>query len=124
MTATRENVLAAIVKYVEEHKRRAPAPEIALIVNDTLPNVKLVIQELVTAGSINTSRGRNGGILPADVTLDRPVKVAKVKTAKAEVQAENTVDATEGVSDDVAEQFAALVAKLEADEITEMNVAV
>ena len=107
MAATRENVLAAIVQYVESNKRRAPAAEIAVIVGDTLPNVKLMIGELVTAGSITSSRGRNGGALPGGVTLEKKAAVAKVESETAE---EPQID------NDVAAQFAALVAKMEEDE--------
>lgn len=103
MAATRENVLSAIVEYVETHKRRAPAKAIAEIVGDTLPNVQGIIKALVADGSINSSRGRNGGALPPGVTLDKPAKVAKALT-EADPQP---------VSDEaVADQFAALMEQL------------
>lgn len=95
MAATRENVLAAIVEYVETNKRRAPAKAIAEVVGDKLPVVQGIIKELVAAGSIESSRGRNGGARPAGV--DAVIE-----------QHEQT--------DDVAAQFAALVERLEADE--------
>lgn len=107
MAATRENVLAAIVEYVEKNKRRAPAKDIAEVVSDTLPNVQAIIKTLVTEGSINSSRGRNGGALPDGVTLDKKAKAAKAKVEAA--SAEPTVD------DTVANDFAALLAKLESE---------
>jgi hypothetical protein len=104
MAATRENVLAAISKFVEENKRRAPATHVALEVQDTLPNVQAIIKELVTEGAITSSRGRNGGALPDGVVLEKKAKAAKPKAEKVEA-----------VDDDTADQFAALMAKLEAD---------
>ena len=110
MAATRENVLAAIVSYVENNKRRAPAKEIAVVVGDTLPNVQAIIKTLVTEGAINSSRGRNGGALPDGVTLQKADKPAKVAAAIVEA------DPQPAVSEDTAEQFAALMAQLQADE--------
>lgn len=110
MAATRENVLAAIVQYVEDHKRRAPAKEIASIVGDTLPNVQSIIKQLVTDGQINSSRGRNGGALPPGVTLDKPQKVGKVAKAVKEADPQPASD------DAMADQFAALMEQLHADE--------
>lgn len=110
MAATRENVLAAIVEYVETHKRRAPAKDIAAVVNDNLPNVQAIIKTLVTEGSINSSRGRNGGALPDGVTLEK-----KAKVAKAKVEATPAVEVASPQEDDTADQFAALLAKLEQD---------
>lgn len=107
MAATRENVLAAISQYVETHKRRAPSAEVAVIVGDTLPNVKLIIQQLVEAGSITSSRGRNGGALPDGMSLDKKAKPAKAKSEE-----------TASSESDLANQFAQLIEKLEqSDEI-------
>ena len=111
MAATRENVLAAIVQFVENNKRRAPASEIALAVADTLPNVQAIIKTLVSEGSITSSRGRNGGALPDGVTLEKKVKIAKGK-----IEATPAADAAaESSDDDTADQFAALMAKLDAE---------
>jgi len=110
MAATRENVLAAIAQYVQENKRRAPAKDIALMVNDKLPVVQGLIKALVEEGSINSSRGRNGGALPDGVTLERAAKVAKAIVESA------PQPATEAVSEDVTDQFAALMQQLESDE--------
>lgn len=110
MAATRENVLAAIAQYVETNKRRAPAYMIASMVSDTVPNVQAIIKTLVTEGSINSSRGRNGGALPDGVTLERAAKVAKAIVESA------PQPATEAVSEDVTDQFAALMQQLESDE--------
>ena len=96
MAATRENVLAAIVQYVEDNKRRAPAKAIADIVGDTIPNVKAIVKALVEEGSIESSRGRNGGAKPVVNTGEAAAEVAEASP-----------------SDDVAAQFAALVAQLE-----------
>lgn len=111
MAATRENVLAAIVKYVEDNKRKAPAPAIALEVGDTLPNVQAIIKTLVTEGVLTSSRGRNGGALPDGVVLEKKAKASKPKAVKVEGATEAPADNSE-----VADQFAALMAKLEADE--------
>lgn len=111
MAATRENVLAAIVEYVETNKRRAPAKDIAVTVSDTLPNVQAIIKTLVTEGSINSSRGRNGGALPDGVTLDKKAAKSKVEA----VPAADVAEASTVAEDDTADQFAALLAKLDAD---------
>ena len=66
MAATRENVLAAINEYFTNNKRRAPAKAIADMVGDNLINTKAVIKALVDDGTVNSSRGRNGGAKPAD----------------------------------------------------------
>lgn len=109
MGATRENVLAAIVEYVETHKRRAPAFAIATAVGDTVPNVQAIVKTLVIEGAITASRGRNGGALPDGVVLEKKAPAPKAK----KVAAEETPPAQE---DDTASQFAALMAQLEADE--------
>ena len=115
MGATRENVLAAIVSYVHENQRRAPAKDIAVTVNDTLPNVQAIIKTLVVEGSINSSRGRNGGALPDGVALEKKVKAAKAKANVSEAPL-----ATDNAPvDDTAEQFAALMAQLEQDEASQ-----
>ena len=96
MAATRENVLAAIVSYVEDNKRRAPAKAIADMVGDKLPVVQGIIKELVTSGSIESSRGRNGGAKPAGGTIEKAADEAPV-------------------NEDVAAQFAALVEQMESE---------
>ena len=98
MAATRENVLAAIVQYVETNKRRAPTEDIALAVGDRLSNVRPIIKALIADGTIESSRGRNGGSKPAS---------AKPEDAQSDEQAP--------VSDDIAAQFAALVQQIEED---------
>lgn len=108
MAATRENVLAAIVEYVESNKRRAPAKDIAAKVSDTIPNVQAIIKTLVTEGAINSSRGRNGGALPDGVTLEKKPKAAKPKVEVAGATPEPAGD------DDTASEFAALLAQMEA----------
>jgi DNA-binding IscR family transcriptional regulator len=102
MAATRENVLAAIVEYVEKNGRRAPAKAIASMVEDKLPVVQGIMKALVTDGSIESSRGRNGGAKPV------------AATAAAEVASDE--------QSDIAAQFAALVQQLDADD--EQQVAV
>lgn len=105
MAATRENVLSAIVEYVENNKRRAPAKAIAEIVGDTLPNVQAIVKALVQEGAIESSRGRNGGAKPVVNTGEAQATTEVVETEVVEA----------GPSDDVAAQFAALVAQLEGD---------
>lgn len=118
MSATRENVLAAIVEYVETNKRRAPAKDIAVTVGDTLPNVQAIVKSLVIEGVINASRGRNGGALPDGVVLEKKAKPAKAAPAvEAAPVADGEVPAGEdGLSDETVAQFAALMANLEAEE--------
>lgn len=111
MSATRENVLSAISQYVQDHKRRAPAKEIAVLVGDTLPNVQAIIKQLVADGSITSSRGRNGGALPPGITLDKPAKAPKVAAAIKEANPQPASD------EEVADQFAALMQQLEGDEV-------
>lgn len=118
MAATRENVLAAIVEYVENNKRRAPAKDIASVVNDTLPNVQAIIKTLVTEGAINSCRGRNGGALPDGVTLEKKAKAKVAATPKQDVPADTaseSADPVEPAEDDTASQFAALLEKLNED---------
>ena len=101
MAATRENVLAAIVQYVDENKRRAPALAIAQIVGDDVKTVKGIIKGLVDEGSITSSRGRNGGAQP-------------VEAESQDAHTQETEAAEEDGSDDVASQFAAMLEELEA----------
>ena len=101
MAATRENVLSAIVEYVTNNNRRAPAKAIAEMVDDKLPVVQGIIKELIADGVIESSRGRNGGAKP----------VGDVQ-ASADQSSE-----TEGVTvedhTDVASQLADLLSELE-----------
>ena len=99
MAATRENVLAAINEYFTNNKRRAPAKAIADMVGDNLINTKAIIKALVDDGTVNSSRGRNGGAKPAEA---------------GDAVAQN--DAAASVDDNVADQFAALVQQLEDSE--------
>lgn len=115
MAATRENVLAAIAQYVQENNRRAPAKDIALMVGDKLPNVQAIMKVLVADGAISSSRGRNGGALPPNITLNKPVKAAKSADAPSTAE---TVQSDE----DVADQFAALMDQLQND--TEVQLAI
>ena len=101
MAATRENVLAAINEYFTNNKRRAPAKAIADMVGDNLINTKAIIKALVDDGTVNSSRGRNGGAKPADAADARDIA---------------TQNLTAALVDDVADQFAALVQQLEDSE--------
>lgn len=105
MAATRENVLAAIVQYVEENKRRAPAKVIAEMVGDKVPVVQEIIKALIADGAITSSRGRNGGALPDGVTLDKPAR--KVAAAVAAADPQPAIDPA------VQDQFAALLAQID-----------
>lgn len=115
MAASRENVLAAISKYVADNNRRAPAKEIAVLVGDTLPNTQAMIKSLIAAGQVESSRGRYGGAKPVDVEIKAAADAAAVEvdaTLAADDVAGDKVDA------DVADQFAALMAQLQRDEST------
>ena len=119
MAATRENVLAAISEFVQNNKRRAPAAAIMEAVDDTLPNVQAIIKTLATEGAITSSRGRNGGALPDGVTLEKKAK-APAKAAKSKVEATPASEAAESQpSEDTLDQFAALMAKLDAESVVE-----
>lgn len=112
MAATRENVLAAISEFVQNNKRRAPAAAIMEAVDDTLPNVQAIIKTLATEGVITSSRGRNGGALPDGVTLEKKAKAA----AKPKVEATPASEVVASdADDDTVDQFAALMAKLDAE---------
>jgi DNA-binding IscR family transcriptional regulator len=113
MAATRENVLAAISQYVLDNNRRAPASAIADIVSDNTVNVQNIIKTLVAEGSINSSRGRNGGSLPDGHTLAKKPKAAKAKVATESAESDKVEESS---NEDTASQFAALLAKLDAEE--------
>ena len=92
--------------YVEEFKRvnGRPCPK-SQIVSTYGEDALAVLKELTTDGSINCRRGRNGGYFPTDTTVATPAEVAEEPVAEVE--------------NDVADQFAALQAKLAALEESE-----
>ena len=96
--------------YVEEFKRvnGRPCPKSAVIATHG-EDALSVLKELVADGSINCRRGRNGGYFPTDT-------VGTLATESEETVAEKPVPEVEN---DVADQFAALQAKLAALEESE-----
>jgi len=119
MAATKVTVLQAIVEFVKDNNRRAPSQVIAGIVGDDVANVKAIVKDLVSDGSITSSRGRYGGCLPVGVTLEKAEKKAQSTAVEEAVEA-----ATDAIESDVADQFAALVAQLEAADVAEPQSAV
>ena len=97
--------------YVEEFKRvnGRPCPK-SQIVSTYGEDALAVLKELTTDGSINCRRGRNGGYFPTDTTVATPAEVAEEPVAEEPVAE---------VENDVADQFAALQAKLAALEESE-----
>ena len=96
MAVTNEQVLAAIAEYREANTRPCPARYITdKFGSDALP----IIAALKESGAIVGRRGRTGGLVPADATTAANVS--------------STV-----TDDSVSDQFAALAAKLAADDVS------
>lgn len=94
MAITTEQVLAEISEYREANARPCPANHLTAKFGD---EVLGVIASLKKAGTIVGKRGRTGGLVPADA-------------------ATSTVESTsEADGESVADQFAALAAKLAED---------
>lgn len=102
MAVTNEQVLSAISEYRSENARPCPAK---YLVEKFGSEALDVIKSLKDNGTIVGKRGRTGGLLPSDAA---PAPVAEGDSSTAE--------SSEGDTDSVADQFAALAAKLAADD--------
>ena len=103
MVVSKSDLLQFVTEYQQENKR--PCPKSAIISThgeDALP----VLKELTSDGSINCRRGRNGGYFAASTVQ---------QTEEPVVESEPVAE----VENDVADQFAALQAKLAALEEAE-----
>ena len=97
MAVTNEQVLAAISEYRAENSRPCPAKYLVEKFGDEANDI---INSLKKDGTLIGKRGRTGGLVPAD--------------------AAPAADSTDAASDDsVTDQFAALAAKLAADDTAE-----
>jgi hypothetical protein len=94
MAVTNEQVLAEVSEYRAANSRPCPANHLTAKFGDEVLDI---IKSLKTDGTLIGKRGRTGGLIPAD----------------AATVAETPV---EGEGESVADQFAALAAKLAADE--------
>ena len=102
MAVSKSDLLQFVAEYQQENKR--PCPKSAIISThgeDALP----VLKELTSDGSINCRRGRNGGYFAASTVQQAEEPVAEEPVPEVE--------------NDVADQFAALQAKLAALEESE-----
>ena len=106
MAVSKSDLLLFVAQYQQDNKR--PCPK-SVIISTHGEDALAVLKELTTDGSINCRRGRNGGYFPTDT-------VGALATESAESVAEEPVAEVEN---DVADQFAALQAKLAALEESE-----
>jgi hypothetical protein len=102
MAVSKSEILQFVAQYQQDNKR--PCPKSAIISTHG-EDALAFLKELIDDKSINCRRGRNGGYFPTDTV-----------TALAEPVAEEPV---QEVENDVADQFAALQAKLAALEESE-----
>lgn len=91
MAVIKSDLLSSIAQFQQENKRPCPKSHIISTYGE---DALLVLKELVGDGTVNCRRGRNGGYFPTDT----------VAALSEEPVAE--------VENDVADQFAALQAKL------------
>ena len=105
MAVLKSDLLQFVAQYQQDNKR--PCPKSAIISTHG-EDALTVLKELIDDKSINCRRGRNGGYFPTDT----------VATLSEESSSEEPV--TE-VENDVADQFAALQAKLAALEESEQT---
>ena len=100
MAVDKSVLLSSIEQYQQSNER--PMAKNTIIAKHGEDAVA-VLKELVTEGKVACRRGRNGGFYPTNGA-----------TVQTEAPAQEV--AAEGVDDDIAAQFAALNAKLAADE--------
>lgn len=97
MAVTNEQVLVEIAQYRAEHNRPCPANHLTAKFGDEALDI---INSLKKAGTLIGKRGRTGGLVPADAT-----------NAVTQESAESSDN-----DESIADQFAALAAKLAADD--------
>jgi hypothetical protein len=105
MAVSKSDLLQFVAEYQQENKR--PCPKSAIISTHG-EDALSVLKELTSDGSVNCRRGRNGGYFPTDTV--------SVLSPESESSTEEPVPEVEN---DVADQFAALQAKLAALEEAE-----
>ena len=105
MAVSKSDLLQFVAEYQQENKR--PCPKSAVISTHG-EDALSVLKELVDDKSINCRRGRNGGYFPTDTI-----------TALSQESETSTEEPVPEVENDVADQFAALQAKLAALEESE-----
>lgn len=104
MAVTKSDLLQFVAQFQQDNKRPCPKSSIVSTYGE---DALSVLKELTTDGSINCRRGRNGGYFPTDTV--------------GALSSENTEDAepVAEVENDIADQFAALQARLAAAEEAE-----
>jgi len=105
MAVSKSELLQFVAQYQQDNKR--PCPKSAVVATHGESALD-ILKELVADSSIGCRRGRNGGYYPTDT-------VASLSGEDAPIEAENASPSDENVeneSNDLAEQFAALEAKL------------
>lgn len=110
MAVSKSDLLQFVAQYQQDNKR--PCPK-SVVISTHGEDALTVLKELVADGSINCRRGRNGGYFPTDTV-----------GALSQESTENEETVTEPVPEienDVADQFAALQAKLAALEESEQS---
>jgi hypothetical protein len=109
MAVLKSDLLQFVAQYQQDNKR--PCPKSAIISTHG-EDALTVLKELIDDKSINCRRGRNGGYFPTDT----------VATLSEESSSEEPVtEPVLEVENDVADQFAALQAKLAALEESEQT---
>ena len=106
MAVSKSDLLQFVAQYQQDNKR--PCPK-SVIISTHGEDALTVLKELVADASVNCRRGRNGGYFPTNT-------VGALSTESEETVAEEPVPEIEN---DVADQFAALQAKLAALEEVE-----
>ena len=104
MAVTKSDLLTFVAQFQQDNKRPCPKSNIVSTYGE---DALTVLKELVTDGSVNCRRGRNGGYFPTDTVG----ALSQENTEDAEPVAE--------VEADIADQFAALQARLAAAEENE-----
>jgi hypothetical protein len=107
MAVTKSDLLQFVAQYQQDNKR--PCPK-SVVISTHGEDALTVLKELTTDGSINCRRGRNGGYFP--IAGNAAVEARQNEESIAE-------EPVPEVENDVADQFAALQAKLAALEESE-----
>jgi hypothetical protein len=110
MAVSKTDLLQYVAQFQQDNKRPCPKSSIVAVHGESALSV---LKELVDDKSINCRRGRNGGYYPTDTVA---------ALADAPIEAENGPSSDENVEDEsnsLAEQFAALNARIAAAEAAE-----
>ena len=110
MAVSKTDLLQFVAQYQQDNKR--PCPK-AAVISTHGESALDVLKELVTDKSVSCRRGRNGGYFPTDTVA----ALTAVEDAPIEAGNGPSSDESSAVdNDDLAEQFAALEARLAAAE--------